>query len=201
VHPQLNAVISDLQAAEQRLRTLRGELPDDVWGRRPQTGQWSPAECVAHLNLTSEALLPVLRAGLQEAGDGHRGASSKYRRDVVGWLLWRMIPPSGGLRTRTVPSLVPAGEASPDAAIADFERLQSELISCVGAAEGLAIDRVRLLSPFDARVKCNLYAALTLVPRHQHRHLLQAERAADVIVAPAPKDLGQLRTLLRRPTY
>ena len=111
------------------------------------------------------------------------------------------MPPSGGLRTHTAPAFIPSGETPPDALMVDFDRLQSELIACVGAAEGLAIDRVRLVSPFDARVKCNLYAALALVPRHQLRHLLQAERAADVIVAPAPKGLGQLRTLLRRPTY
>ena len=67
-----------------------------------------------------------------------------------------------------------------EALVADFERLQSDVIACVSAAEGLPIDRIKLASPFDARVKYNLYSALTLVPRHQHRHLMQAERAAGV---------------------
>ena len=40
---------------------------------------------------------------------------------------------------------------------------------------------------FNARVKYNLYAALTLVSRHQQRHALQAERAASVPIAePSP---------------
>ena len=77
--------------------------------------------------------------------------------------------------------------------MADFERLQSEVIACVSAAEGLPIDNVKLASPFDARVRYNLYAALTLVPRHQHRHLLQAERAAGVAGAGSvsPRRVGQ----------
>jgi hypothetical protein len=42
--------------------------------------------------------------------------------------------------------------------------------------DGLPVDRIKITSPFDARLKYNLYAALTILPRHQHRHLWQAER-------------------------
>jgi hypothetical protein len=62
--------------------------------------------------------------------------------------------------------------------MADFERLQAEVIACVRTADGLPIDHIKLVSPFDARLRYNLFAALTIIPRHQHRHLLQAERAA-----------------------
>ena len=178
---QLTALIGDLHSAEQRLRALGATLPCDAWLRRPGTTRWSPAECIAHLNLTSEALLPLLRAGVAEAGDGVRRASSRYRRDLVGWLIWRAITPSGGFRTRTLPAFVPSGGRPPEALLADFERLQSEVIACVRAADGLPIDQIKLVSPFDARLRYNLFAALTIVPRHQHRHLLQAERAAGVV--------------------
>ena len=71
--------------------------------------------------------------------------------------------------------------------MAEFSRLQSEIIACVRAADGLPIDHVTVRSPFDARVTYNLYSALTLIPRHQERHALQAERAASVPVAePSP---------------
>ena len=76
---------------------------------------------------------------------------------------------------------MPSGGRPPEALLADFERLQSEVIACVRAADGLPIDRIKLVSPFDARLRYNLFAALTIVPRHQHRHLLQAERAAGVV--------------------
>jgi len=178
VHDQLHAIVDDLHAAEERFHRLHRWLPRDVWSHRRAAAEWSPVECMAHLNLTSRAMLPLLNAGLRDAAVDPKPAAPRYRRDVVGWAIWRLIAPSTGLRTRTLPAFTPSGDESLETVLADFTRLQSEIISCVRAADGLPIDRITLRSPFDGRVRCNLYAALTLIPRHQHRHALQAERAA-----------------------
>ena len=184
---QLSAIVQDLQAVEQRLRQLHDWLPRDAWSQPPSPGRWSPAECVAHLNLTSRAMLPLLGDGLHKAIRNPIGPPARYRRDLVGWLIWKLIAPSNRLRTRTIQAFVPSGDESPDTVMAEFSRLQSEIVDCVRAADGLPIDHVTLRSPFDERVKCNLYAALTLIPRHQLRHALQAERAASVPVQePSP---------------
>jgi hypothetical protein len=174
----LSAIVDDLEAVEDRVRLLHRSLPRDAWQHRPGPARWSPAECIAHLNLTSAAALPLMRAGLQHAAEGEKWQALRYRRDVVGWMVWKLLSPSNGLRTRTHPAFVPTGDQSPDTVMADFARLQSEMMACVREADGLPIDRVMLRSPLDARVRCNLYAALTLIPRHQFRHALQAERAA-----------------------
>jgi hypothetical protein len=178
VDPQLQAIVADLGLAHERLRMLHASVPRQVWHHRPGAACWSPAECLAHLNLTSEACLPLLRAALQQARDRGGRTASPYRRDLIGWLLWKMVTPSGGWKTATIPPFVPAAGRPPEHLVRDFEQLQSDLVSCVRDAENLPIDRVTLASPFAPRVKFNLYAALTLIPRHQHRHLLQAERAA-----------------------
>lgn len=175
--PQLTAIIDDLEAAGYRLRLLRGSVPSPALGLRPSPGQWSAAECLSHLNLTSEAVLPMLRGGLSEARDG-QPRTAPYRRDAIGWMLWMAMSPSSRLKTKTIPAFAPSGDDPFDPLHAYFDRLQAEIIQCVRMADGLPIDRVKLVSPFDSRLKYNLYAVLTLVPRHQHRHLLQAERAA-----------------------
>lgn len=177
---QLAAIIQDLESARTRLRALHASLPCHVWDQRPGPDRWSPAECVAHLNLTSAAILPLLWAGLQQAR-GHRGpTAARYRRDAVGWLIWKLVSPAGRVKTTTVSAFVPDGVEPAACLMTDFERLQEDAISCAREAAGLPIDRVKVVSPFDARLKYNLYAALSLVPRHQHRHLLQAERAGQV---------------------
>ena len=175
---QLNAIVEDLQAVEQRLRLLEGSLPRGVWSQPPGAGRWSPADCVAHLNLTSSTALPLIRDGLRDAANRGSRSASRYRRDVIGWVVWKAIAPSNGLRTRTIKAWVPVAGESRETVMADFARLQSEMIACVREADRLPLDRVTLRSPYDARVTCNLYAALTLIPRHQQRHVLQAERAA-----------------------
>lgn len=180
MHPQLASIVSELESATARLRGLHASLPYSAWSQRPSAGRWSPAECVAHLNLTSRAFLPLLASGLRDAL-GHAGdATTPYRRDAIGWLIWKVVSPSGGLRTATVRAFVPSGREPVPSLLAEFERLQAEIIDGIRRADGLAIDRVKIVSPFDERVKYNLYAALTLVPRHQHRHLLQAARAGQL---------------------
>ena len=180
MHAQLEAIVDDLQAAEQRLHRLHRSLPRDAWSHPRNPAQWSPVECVAHLNLTSRALLPLLHDGLRHAADIPNRPALRYRRDIVGWMVWTLLAPSNGLRTRTLPAFVPTGDAPLETVCAEFAQLQAEIIACVRSADGLPIDRVLLRSPFDARVRCNLYAALTLIPRHQHRHASQAERVAGV---------------------
>jgi hypothetical protein len=64
----------------------------------------------------------------------------------------------------------------------DFDALQGEQVALVHAADGLPVDRVRIVSPFDARMKYSAYSALFVLPRHQLRHVEQAEdvwRAAE----------------------
>jgi hypothetical protein len=187
VDGQLSAIVQDLQAVEQRLRQLHSWLPHDAWSQAPAPGRWSPAECVAHLNLTSSAMLPLRHEGLRKASRSPIGPPSRYRRDIVGWVIWKLIAPANRWRTRTIRAFVPSGEESPDTVMAEFSRLQSEVIACVRAADGLPVDHVTVRSPFDGRVTYNLYSALTLIPRHQERHAVQAERASSVRVAePSP---------------
>lgn len=178
MHEQLQAIVDDLDAARTRLRALDGWIPPSAWAQRPAPTRWSPAECIAHLNLSSVALLPLLHAGLQQARRCQPGTAPRYRRDALGWLMWKVVSPASRLRTTTPKAFEPGPRAHATGLLTEFERLQSALAACVHEADRLQIDEVRIASPFDARVTYNLYAALTLVPRHQHRHLLQAERAA-----------------------
>ena len=176
MNSQLQAIAAALDDAGERVRLLLADVPAERWTLRPEPGRWSAAECVAHLNLSSEAVLPLLRAAVGEAAPAP--APVRYRRDALGWVVWRAMAPSGGLKSRTSPTFEPRVIDAPGDLVADFIRLQTGLTACVADAEGRRIDHVTLRSPFDSRVTYTLYSALTLVPRHQHRHLLQAERAA-----------------------
>lgn len=176
---QLAALTQDLEAAQHRLDRLAGETLSRTWNTRPDADRWSPAECIAHLNLSSRAILPVLREGLATART-RQGRTSRYRRDVTGWVISLLVAPSSAVKLKAAASVVPDTEHDVPALLREFAALQAELADCVREAEGLPIDRVTVTSPFDPRISYNLYAALTLVARHQHRHLLQAERAVEV---------------------
>jgi hypothetical protein len=183
---QMAAIIDDLEAASRRLRELRRSLPHDAWSERPGPRRWSPAESIAHLNLSSAAILPCLREAAQAARASGAPVRPRYRLDAMGWLLRKLVGPKGRLKLTAPRPFAPDDCETVDCLVARFEALQAELIAIAHEAEGLPLDAVSLVSPFDARIRTNLYAAFVLVPRHQHRHLEQAARAgARAVTVPA----------------
>ena len=177
MHPQLQDLLDQFTAARERLHRLAAAVPAEGWARRPSPDSWSPGECVAHLNLTSRVFIPQLRDAIREARGLGGSAPSRYRRGVLGWLLWRMTGPGQGMKIKTASKFVPGSAASPAELVAEFDALQDQQMELVRSADGLPIHRIRVTSPFDARVKYNAFAALSILPTHQHRHLDQAERA------------------------
>lgn len=174
---QLEEIVREFESASERIERLRQGLTPEAWSRRPAPEKWSPGECVAHLNLTSFAFVPLLRRGLDGCERSGRVARGRYRRDLVGWFLWRALSVPGRFKSRTTAAFVPSGDRPAGELAAEFERLQAEQIALTRASDGLAIDRVKIVSPFDTRVRYSIFAALSILPRHQHRHLWQAEQA------------------------
>jgi len=178
MHPQLEAIVAEFNNGSERLHRLAGSIPDERWGKRPRPDAWSVGECVAHLNLTTAAFRPLVEKAIDEARRLPRtSATSRFRRGLVGGLLWRALGKPGRFRTKTAAAFVPGGAGSPVETIREFDRLQREQIEWVRAADGLPLTSVRLASPFDRRVRYNLFAALSILARHQQRHLWQAEQA------------------------
>lgn len=175
MNSQLQDIADELGEATARLQRLREAVPEERWQNRSDPSRWSVSECIEHLNLTSAAFVPLLEAGLASARREPPG-SRRYRRGFLGWVLWKMTGPDSRGRVQTAPSFVPA--TSPPAAevIATFERWQATLQRLLAAADGLPIDKVHMTSPFNARMRYNIYAGFSAIPRHQHRHLQQAER-------------------------
>src|SRR5688572_20151907 len=87
MHPQLAAIVADFERAQARVHRLLERVPADRWGARADPQSWSVGECVAHLNLTSRAFLPLIRRGLDDARTLGAPAPARYRRDPMGWLI------------------------------------------------------------------------------------------------------------------
>ncbi len=122
-------------------------------------------------------MLPRFRAALDEARRLGPTKGGTYRRDLIGWLIWKSLTPGNRVKTSTVKAFMPTRNRPGAELVAEFDRLHRELIDLTRQADGWPIDRVKLTSPFNARVRYNLYTGLTINTTHDHRHLLQAERA------------------------
>ena len=180
MNAQLSAIVDDFERARERMRRIAASTPDDRWSARHDPARWSVAECIAHLNLTSRAYVPRLR----EALGSHPATvplTHRYRRDPAGWLIGVMSGPMPRIgsfkfgRTKTIASFVPAGSFDRRQLVADFEQLQDEQLALTREADGRPLEAIRIVSPFNERLRYNAYSCLWLLPRHQHRHLEQAE--------------------------
>lgn len=177
--PQLRALEAELDDAQARAHRLADSLSEADWLRRSDPARWSIGEQILHLNLTSQAYLPRLREGAASARERGLLSEGPYRRDFMGWLLCKMVEPPVRLKVKTTAPFVPQDLQSRDEALRDFDALQQELRDFLHESRGLALDRVDFVSPFDPRIKYNLYSALRATTAHQRHHLWLGERVAE----------------------
>ena len=186
VHEQLVGLVQQYEGLQRRLAVLSDRLSDAQWATRHQPGRWSPAECIVHLNMTSKACLPLIELALDAAAELPPSMADRYRRDPLGWLISVMTGPlqqSGRLRLgaiKTTAAFEPAGDLTREVVLTEFAQLQEQLVSDIRESEEMPIDQVMLASPFDPRLKYSLYSLFCILPRHQLRHLVQAERVWSV---------------------
>ena len=179
--PQLRAVEVEFDEAQAWAHRLVDGLSEQDWLRRSDPNRWSIGEQILHLSLTSRAYLPRLREGLAQARQKGLRAKGRYRRDFMGWLLCKMVEPPVRVKVKTTPQFVPRNPQAKEEAMRDFDSLQDELRAFLAEAEGWAIDRVDFVSPFDPRIKYNLYSALRATTAHQRHHLWLGERVAEAL--------------------
>jgi hypothetical protein len=179
---RLASIRDELNDSTARLRRLVDPLDEATWGRRPSEGKWSIARCVQHLNLTSRAYLPLLRAAFKNArARGLTRFEPSYRLDVWGWLILKSVEPPPRYRTKTTDAFVPPTIEPKEKVVREYEDLQREVVALVEEAGDLDLGRIAIVSPFSSRVKYNAYSALRLIPSHQRRHLWQAEQVVKVL--------------------
>jgi hypothetical protein len=142
---------------------------------RPSPLRWSAAECLAHLSISSEMFLPVLRDALAKARASSR-KRGKVKMDLLGRVLAWFLEPPIRTKVKTTAPFVPKSTRAKADAFGEFATLQEKLIDLLRDARDADL-RMKIVSPFDKRVRYNLLSAFRIVAAHERRHLWQAEQA------------------------
>jgi hypothetical protein len=173
-HEQLARIQMELAEARGRAHGIAASLENAAWVARPVPNHWSVAECLTHLNMTSRAFLPLIKNEIDRGRERRLFSNAPYRLDFMGWLLWWAA--TVRLPIKTTEPFVPDRGQPKDVSLSEFDGLQEQLIGCLKEAEGLHLSKLRVVSPFDSRIKYNPYSCLRLISAHQRQHLRQAER-------------------------
>jgi hypothetical protein len=172
----LDALRAELSACSRRAQALCAGRDAAELARRPDPRRWSIAEQLEHLSLTTDAYLPLIDAAAVELERAGARSEGPYRTGLlVRAMLWYLEPPYRQ-RVPTTPPFEPAPGLDPAAALPRFLDLQRALDQRLARLRGFALDRPKVRSPFNARLRYGLWGALRLIPCHQRRHLWSAER-------------------------
>jgi len=178
---QLDAVRDALRQTERRGHELAASLDEAAWRNRPVSGGWSVAECLAHLNLTTWGMLPLIEDAIDRARQLGGEAPETLRSALLGRALAWFLEPPYRIRVRTQPAFVAGADLPKIAVLGEWNRAHEALVAVVDRSRGLPIDRVTIVSPFDPRGKMrySVYSAFLVLAAHERRHLWQAARVAD----------------------
>ncbi len=182
-HQQLDDLAKAYDDVAKRFTALDARVSDAQWAQRPAATSWSVAECIAHLNLTSAAMLPRLRAAFADAKALGPMPERPYKGAWLGRVLAAMVGPVPAVlgiglgRVKTPKPFVPGSDLPRAKVVAEFRRWAGEEKALLWTLEGLQIDRVTIESPFVAGARYDGFSALWILVRHELRHLVQAERA------------------------
>ncbi|MCX6594353.1 MAG: DinB family protein [Acidobacteria bacterium] len=186
MHTSLTALASEFDAAALWAKRLADQYPAAAWTPRPASGGWPAVDCLAHLNVTAAAFWPGLERAWQ-AVQAMPSAGEPFRLSLLERLLLWFIEPPYRQKIKTPPAFEPTTQPTTQFAEqvrAQFQDHSARLAAFVLSLEGFAVDRPRLVSPFNPRIHYSLWAGLKIMVAHHRRHLWQAERTLAQAAAP-----------------
>jgi hypothetical protein len=173
---QVHSLIGELRESSLRAGEMVESHTTGQLQHRPGEGRWSAAECIAHLNLTNRAYVASLDLAIRELLEKGTPAAGPFHLNWNARLLKYWLEPPSRLRLPTSAPFQPLAVRDTGQALHEFLALEKELEEKLDSARGLALDRVKINSPFAEKMKYNCYSAFALIAAHNRRHLWQAEQ-------------------------
>ncbi len=179
MHPELEERQREFAAAKTELRDLVAGLADESFNRRADEKRWSVAECVDHLIVIGEKLVPKMEEAVAFARrkGWHAAGHFRYSR-FSDWFTRQMgdeqLPPGGRFKAPRTYAPPPGRARTVAQALDDFAKLQDRFIAVAQSADGLDLARIKVTSPVTRLLRISLGQWLRGLSGHQRRHLWQA---------------------------
>lgn len=168
---------AELEVVSKEAQAVAEGIDAAMLTKRPGTGGWSVAEILQHLILTADAMLPLIEGALGQLEREGRKSTTPAGLGVMGWLLVKALEPPPRMKSKTSKPFEPVAFGDPQTLKTRLLETNARLAAAIDRATLLATTTVNVVSPFNASVKYNLYAAFRITLVHARRHLWQAREA------------------------
>lgn len=183
LNQQLVDIKAQLDTASERATFIVNSIDSEQLNERPQPDKWSIIECLVHLNLSSQAEIAVINRVFEQKQTKKVAAGKRFKMDLLGrFLKWTLEPPPMFFsKMKTKKPFQPFKVEQLSDVLPTFLALQEQLKACVDAASELSLEEIKVESPFDTRVKYNLFSFFHILLAHERRHLWQAEKVREAV--------------------
>ncbi|RPH35406.1 DinB family protein [bacterium] len=177
--PQLEDYQHQFERIKQDAEELIAGLNPYGFNWHPAPGSWSIAECLDHLIVAGNLLLPGIDEAIRNAQAKNLRDEGPFRYGVRGTLFIRAQEPPVKRRIRTSPQYVPSTARLTEDVQREFRELQDRLIERVKAADGLNLSKMLIPSPAISWLRFNAAVWFAATAAHERRHLWQARRTKE----------------------
>ena len=175
IPPWCRRLTADLDAADSRASALVTGLTIAQLNWQSSPGAWSIGQCLEHLSISNEVYVEPMAESL--------GATTSGPVDEIelgwlgGWFIRTYIEPvNQGKRARAPRKITPVAKVVDSSILDRFIASNAGVRDVITRARGHDVNRVRFRNPFVPLLRFTVGTGLQLITRHNHRHLLQAER-------------------------
>jgi hypothetical protein len=174
---------AELDAADARATALVQGLSIAQLNWKPHSDVWSVGQCLEHLCLSNEVYVAPIAESLrgEPAGPVDEITPGWFGR----WFIRTYIEPTTQkTRARAPRRAVPVTSHVDSSILERFIASNTGVRTVVARAQAYDVNRLRFTNPYVPLIRFTVGTGLQIIARHNHRHLLQAERVARLPYAP-----------------
>jgi hypothetical protein len=176
----LQTIVAEAEDNSDAAGQLVSGLSEDQLNWRPAPDQWSIAQCLDHLAVTSNEFRPYFTAAIARGRERWPASTAPAYRPswMGGWLIKQVNPETG--RNLPAPKIFRPSESSNiNGAFDTFLKAQGRFLDFVREAGGIDYNKTRLRSPVTPLMRYSLADAFVITVVHGQRHLAQAGRVRE----------------------
>jgi len=143
------------------------------WKSNPDS--WSVGECISHLVNTNALYLAKIENIFFLVSFGEE-KDFPYKQSFMGKMILKGVDPKNVKKVKTFKVFYPASSNIQKDIIAKYIKCCEKLIDLADKMKHLDLQKIKLSSPVNILIRLNLGDPLIIIPKHDERHLNQAER-------------------------
>ena len=175
--------ISSTNSNIERAEKIFSFLSNEQLNWKPSAESWGVGECINHLVISNNLYLVKIENLLNSQ---HPTVEKEfpYKQSFMGKMITKAVDPANVKKAKTFNLFYPGKSNIQKSVIDEYIKSSKKFIEQVSKMHHLDLKKIKLSSPVNFFIRLNLGDPLIIIPKHDERHLNQAERLMEMEAFP-----------------